>query len=143
MGNKYDIFISYRCDNSIDKAQIMNQYLCAVGHMVFLCSSLGAPSVLLCSPYGDSEDARYINGGPTEQSWRCDGGVCFWQPRFICQQNKHRHFMNLCSRIDELLPVFEGIPSLIRVSDDSKNNNEKKDTKNRTYYVKLIHFLSL
>ena len=35
MGNKYDIFISYRRDNGEDKARILNQFLSTVGYRVF------------------------------------------------------------------------------------------------------------
>lgn len=35
MGNKYDIFISYRRENGEDKARILNQFLSTVGYRVF------------------------------------------------------------------------------------------------------------
>lgn len=41
--------------------------------VVFLYSYFGVPLVLLWSPYGDSEDARYIHGGSSELSRRCYG----------------------------------------------------------------------
>ena len=40
---------------------------------VFLYPSFGAPLVFLWSPYGESEDARYIHGGSSEPSRRCYG----------------------------------------------------------------------
>lgn len=35
IGNKYDIFISYRRENGEDKARILNQYLSTIGYKVF------------------------------------------------------------------------------------------------------------
>lgn len=40
---------------------------------VLLYPSFGAPLLLLWSPYGESEDARYIHGGFSEPSRRCYG----------------------------------------------------------------------
>ena len=37
--------------------------------------SFGAPLVLLRCSFGDAKDARYIYGGCTDVSRRCDGGV--------------------------------------------------------------------
>ena len=47
-------------------------YVCCVAKML-LYPSFGAPLVLLWSPYGESEDARYIHGGFSEPSRRCYG----------------------------------------------------------------------
>lgn len=46
---------------------------CKQASEVFLYPSFGAPLVLLWSPYGESEDARYIHGGSLESSRRCLG----------------------------------------------------------------------
>ena len=70
-----DINISYHHNNGEEKVRKLHKFSNAVGYKVFLCPSFGAPLVLLWSPYGESEDARYIHGRSSEPSRRCHGAL--------------------------------------------------------------------
>lgn len=57
------------------KLETPEHHRTAIGSVVevFLYTSFGLPLLLLWSPSGDSEDARYIHGGSLEPSRRCLG----------------------------------------------------------------------
>ena len=71
-----------------------------------LYPSFSPPFVLLWSPCGESEDARYIHGGFSEPSRRCVGGVRCGQHMFKCQRSGLRGLTHLCPWSDEPMCVL-------------------------------------